>query len=470
MERERIERAARLAGLELDAATDLTISGGDPIFESPFHLGEGAAVALGLVGQAANRLWALRGGRPQALAVDVHHAAASLVSCFLLSVEGRPALSLTPAPLTAIHPCRGGRWIHLHASFDHGPRVAEELGVAPDAERDAVAAATSRRDAFELEDAFAAKRLCGAVVRSAEEWAATAQGRWLADRPVLEVLRIGDAPPEPLPPGARPLSGVRVLDLTRVLAGPTCARTLAEHGADALHVASPSLPTLELFEMDTGHGKRQAHLDLRDARQAETLRELVRGADVFSQGFRTGALARRGFGPEQLAGLRPGIVYVSENCYGNGGPWGERPGWEQLAQTVSGVAAVQGGEIPRLTGAAQNDYTTGYFAALGALEALRRRATAGGSWHVRVSLTQTSMWFYRLGSDLDRTRALGLGGAERFLTQRATPYGPMRFVAPPLQMSETPPHWERPTARLGSDAPVWLPRGTAAYRSDEQDC
>jgi len=458
MKREAVERAARLAGLELDAATDLEIAGSDPIFESPFHLGEGAAVALGLVGQAANRLWTLRGGGPQALAVDVRHAAASLVSFALLEVEGSPALHLTPNPLTAIHPCRDGRWIHLHASFDHGPRVAEELGVAPDADGAAVAAATSRRDAFALEDALAAKRLCGAVVRSAAEWAASPQGRWLADRPVVELLRIGDAPAEPLPPGPRPLSGIRVLDLTRVLAGPTCARTLAEHGADALHVASPALPTLELFEMDTGHGKRQAHLDLRDAGQAETLRELARGADVFSQGFRMGALARRGFDPERLARLRPGIVYVSENCYGNGGPWGERPGWEQLAQTVSGVAAVQGGETPRLTGAAQNDYTTGYFAALGAMEALRRRAREGGSWHVRVSLTQTSMWYMRLGHDLDRARASGLGDAKEFLAQRATPYGPMRFVAPPLRMSETPPRWELPSARLGSDAPVWLPR------------
>jgi len=458
MDRERIETAARLAGLELEAATDLTVAGGDPIFESPFHLGEGAAVALGLVGQAANRLWTLKGGRSQALSVDVRHAAASLVSFALLEVEGLPALRLLPNPLTAIHPCRDGRWIHLHASFDHGPRVAEELGVAPDADGATVAAATSRRDAFALEDALAAKRLCGAVVRSAEEWAASPQGRWLAGRPVVEILRIGDAPPEPLPPGPRPLSGVRVLDLTRVLAGPTCARTLAEHGADALHVASPALPTLELFEMDTGHGKRQAHLDLRDAREADALRALARGADVFSQGFRMGALARRGFAPEQLTALRPGIITVSENCYGNGGPWGERPGWEQLAQTVTGVAAVQGGEIPRLTPAAQNDYTTGYFAALGAMEALRRRASEGGSWHVRVSLTQTSMWYMRLGHELARASASGLGETKEFLTARATPYGPMRFVAPPLRMSETPPHWELPSARLGSDAPTWLPR------------
>jgi hypothetical protein len=458
MHREAIARAAQLAGLALDEATELAISGEDPIFQTPFHLGEGAAVALGLVGQAANRLWILRGGRPQSLAVDVRHAAASLVSWALVSVEGRRVEPLVPNPLTAIHPCKGGRWIHLHSSFDHGPRVLEELGLPPDADAATIAGATAQRDAFELEGALARGRLCGAVVRTAEEWAASPQRSWLAGRPVVEVLRVGDAPAEPLPAGPRPLSGVRVLDLTRVLAGPTCARTLAEHGADALHVASPSLPTFERFEMDTGHGKRQAHLDLRNPAQAETLRALARTCDVFSQGFRLGALARRGFGPEQLAALRPGIVYVSENCYGNGGPWGERPGWEQLAQTVTGVAAVQGGDVPRLTGAAQNDYTTGYFAALGAMEALRRRASEGGSWHVRVSLTQTSMWYFQLGHDLDRGRARPLGDAKAFLTERATPYGPMRFVAPPLRMSETTPHWELPSAPLGSHEPHWLPR------------
>ena len=162
------------------------------------------------------------------------------------------------------------------------------------------------RGAFELEDALAAKRLCGAVCRTEAEWLAHPQGAVLASKPVVEIERIGDGPPMPLGDAPRPLSGVRVLDLTRVLAGPTCARTLAEHGADVLHIASPRLPTLPLFEMDTGHGKRQAYVDLDDAAQAETLRELVRGADVFSQGFRHGALERRGFGAETWRGCARG--------------------------------------------------------------------------------------------------------------------------------------------------------------------
>jgi crotonobetainyl-CoA:carnitine CoA-transferase CaiB-like acyl-CoA transferase len=272
---------------------------------------------------------------------------------------------------------------------------------------------------------------------------------------VIEIERIGDAPPQRLPDGDRPLSGVRVLDLTRVLAGPTCARTLAEHGADVLHVASPRLPTLELFEMDTGHGKRQAYIDLDDAAQAATLRGLVHGADVFSQGFQHGTLERRGFGAAQVAALRPGIIYVSENAYGHDGPWRHRPGWEQLAQAATGVTTIQGVERPSITPAAMNDYTTGYFAALGVMMALRRRAAEGGSWLVTVSLSQTSMWYVRLGHDLDRSAASGGGDIASMMETCETPYGLMHRLRPALRMSETSPYWAIPSAPLGSGEPVW---------------
>ena len=127
---------------------------------------------------------------------------------------------------------------------------------------------------------------------------------------------------------AGPLSGVRVIDLTRVLAGPTCGKTLAEHGADVLHVSAPHLESGDLFELETSIGKRQAFVDLNVPEAAQVMRELIAGADVFAQGYRLGTLARRGLAPEQVAALRPGIVCVSENCYGPVGPWSERPGWE----------------------------------------------------------------------------------------------------------------------------------------------
>lgn len=461
MDRAAIERTAKLAGFDLDPETDVMITGDDPVLPSPFRLGEGSATVLALLGQEADRIWRMRGGRRrQALSVDMRHAAASLRSYEHLSLDGEPAATFTRRPgfgVTAIWECGDGRFIHLHGSFTGGPGILAELGLDESATADEIAAACRTRGAFELEDALAAKGLCSAVCRTNDEWLAHPQGALLAGKPVVEVTRVGDGPLVPLGEGARPLAGVRVLDLTRVLAGPTCARTLAEHGADVLHIASPNLPTHERFEMDTGHGKRQAWIDLNDPHQAATLRELVRGADVFSQGFQHRSLERRGFGVDQLAALRPGIIYVSENAFGHEGPWQERPGWEQLAQSTTGVAVTQGGEgRPVLAPAAMNDYTTGYFAALGTMVALRRRATEGGSWRVRVSLSQTSMWYYRLGCDLDPAAAGGLGDVAPFVEERDTPYGHMRHLRPPLRMSETDPHWAVPSQPLGSGEPAWI--------------
>src|SRR5208283_4393221 len=155
---------------------------------------------------------------------------------------------------------------------------------------------------------------------------------------------------EPLPGpragehSARPLSGVRVLDLTRVLAGPTCARTLAEHGAEVLHVRSPRLPSIEPFVIDTNPGKRSCYLDLDGQEDLEQLRALVRDAHVFSQGYRPGSFARRGFAPEALAQMRTGIIVVSINCYGYEGPFAGRSGWELLAHTVTGMAHDHAGD------------------------------------------------------------------------------------------------------------------------------
>jgi hypothetical protein len=299
------------------------------------------------------------------------------------------------------------------------------------------------------------------MVRTKDEWAQHDQGAALSNLPVVTITRIGDADPEPLPAGDRPASGIRVLDLTRVLAGPTCAKTLAEHGADVLHISTPVLEPGGPFELETGIGKRQAALDLNVPEQAETLRRLVADADVFSQGYRLGGLARRGFSPEQLAELRPGIVYVSENCYGHLGPWAERPGWEQLAQAATGMSHREGlaaDGVPRLAPAAVNDYTTGFLSAYGAMVALARRATEGGSWLVQASLCQTATWYQRLGDDNDVTSAQ-LGDVSAFTDVMDSPdYGRIRYLTPAVHLSETPPRWDLPPRRIGAGQPVWLPR------------
>jgi crotonobetainyl-CoA:carnitine CoA-transferase CaiB-like acyl-CoA transferase len=469
VERSEIERAVQLAGLQLPRDVDCHVVGQDPILASPHHLGNGAAVVRLLTGAAASELWRLRTGRGQEVVVDARHAAASLRSYQFAHPVGEPAPSLQAAQrargtvhVTRIAAARDGRYVQLHGSFHDGPQILHELGLDESATPEQIDSAVALRDAFELEAAFIRRRVCGGVVRSRQEWADHPQGQSIASLPVVAVTKIGEAAPEPLPDGDRPTAGVRVLDLTRVLAGPTCAKTLAEHGADVLHVGAPHLEGGGLFEMETGIGKRQAVLDLNVPEQAEGLCDLVRGADVFSQGYRLGTLARRGFSPQQVAALRPGIVYVSENCYGHVGPWSERPGWEQLGQAATGMTYREGQSaadgVPRLAPAAVNDYSTGYLAAYGAMTALARRATEGGSWHVQVSLSQTCMWYQRLGDDND-VAAADPGDIQPFLAEMDTAdFGRIQYLTPALHMSETPPRWDLPPARHGAHPAEWLAR------------
>jgi crotonobetainyl-CoA:carnitine CoA-transferase CaiB-like acyl-CoA transferase len=462
MRRTAVENAIRLGGLELPVGVEYEIAGEDPILPSPHYLGTGAAVARLLTGVAANELWRARTGRSQAIRIDARHAAAALTSFAHLSF-----LEPERAPTTdrdrrvmGIFAARDGRYVQLHGSFHDGPAILEELGVPESASRDEIAKAVADRDAFELESAFIRRRVCGGVVMSKQEWADHPQGRALAGWPVVKLTKIGDSTPERLPDGDRPASGIRVIDLTRVLAGPTCAKTIAEHGADVLHVTAPHLGGDGGFEPETGIGKRQATIDLDAPGQAETMRELIRGADVFSQGYRLGTLARRALSPAELALLRPGIVYVSENCYGHVGPWAERPGWEQLGQAATGMSYREGtasSGAPHLAPAAVNDYSTGFLAAYGSMMALARRAVEGGSWHVQVSLAQTCSWYQSLGDDSDHHAQIG--DVTPFLGEMDTPfYGPIRYLRPALEMSETPPRWDLPPVPHGTHAPVWLPR------------
>ena len=378
-------------------------------------------------------------------------------------LDGDTPQRVADNPLIALHECADGRWVHLHGAF---PRLAEPtrkvLGIAEGADAATVAAAVAKWEAQALEDALADAKTCGAMVRTRDEWAAHEQGRAVGALARVEIEKIGESEPEPVGDLSRPLGGVRVLDLTRILAGPTNGRTLAEHGADVLLVNSPTLDNVLPFVMDTSHGKRSTFIDLDRADDHARLLTLASTADVFAQGYRSGAMERRGLSPAELAARRPGIVYVTMNCYGDVGPWHERPGWEQLAQTVSGIAAVQGGDGPPvLVPAAACDYTTGYLAALGTMAALWRRSHEGGSYHVRASLCQTAMWF--AGEPrVDRSAASGFGDIESFLVTTDTPFGRLRHLAPVAEMTATPPHWELPTTPLGVDPAEWATANSRA--------
>ncbi|HLZ71601.1 MAG TPA: CoA transferase [Dehalococcoidia bacterium] len=451
-----------------------TFSGADPVFPLALRIGEAGAAAIAATGVAAAELWRLRTGRTQSVHVAVDAAAAAMRGNQYLRREQEgggdaplAAAGRIPGAGGGIYRTGDGRWIYLHGGFEHHrARIRKLLQCEEDAE--SMARAVAGWKAAALEDAVFSHGACGGVIRTEAEWLRGEQGQAIAGLPLLEVLRAGDSRPEPLPQAARPLSGIRVLDLTRVLAGPTCARTLAEHGAEVLRVGTDRLPNNESQTIDTGHGKRSTVLDLANPSGIEQLKALIRDADVFSQSYRPGSLASRGFSLDAVMALRPGIIYVTLSAFSHAGPWRDRRGFDTLVQAVSGIAdeyALDG--RPRLYPVSALDYITGYLAAFGVMVALGRRAREGGSYHVRVSLAQTGRWLTAQGriapervaaapADLTPERLAALS------TTSDSPFGRLRHLAPVVQMSETPARWERPAVPLDHDEPRWLDeeRGT----------
>jgi crotonobetainyl-CoA:carnitine CoA-transferase CaiB-like acyl-CoA transferase len=455
-----LEQILTAAGIGLAADCPVAFAGADPVLPTRYLMGTAGAAALAAVGLAAAGIYRLKSGQGQRISVDVGPAALAMRANTLLRIGGKPAADPWD-DISGFHQGADGRWIQLHCQFRHfRDGVLKLLGAADN--RESVAKAISRWRIPELEDALAALGVPGFILRDHAEWAAHQQGAAVAGLPLIAIERIGDAPTEPLPVGPRPLSGIRVLDLARVIAGPMVGRTLAEHGAHVLRVSGPGLPSIEQLVIDTGHGKRAAEIDLGSADGRATLERLATGADVFSQAYRPDSLAAKGFGPAQLARLRPGIVCVTLSAWGHAGPWAARRGYDTLVQCATGVAHEQGrdGKPQHLPGSAL-DYLSGYLGAFGAMVALSKRATEGGSWLVRLSLAQTVEWLKALGraNATGDPRELPLPGPSDFgirLERSETHWGKIEFLGPVLRMSATPPGFERVVRPLGNDDPVWL--------------
>ncbi len=451
----------RWAGCPPFALERVRFTGGDPILPGVFQVGTASMATIAAAGLAAAELAKLRGGGDQTVSVDARAAAATFRSerYLRVNVEKPP----DPwSPISGYYRTADSRWIQLHCNFPHHREgVLRLLGV--EEKREAVAAAIKDWKAAELEDALAGAEMCAGMLRMPEEWQAHPHAQALAMLLPLEIIRIGDAPAEPLPAGARPLSGIRALDLTRVIAGPVCGRTLAEHGADVMQVTAAHLPSIGVLVQDMGRGKLSASLDLRFESDAERLRGLVRQADVFSQGYRPGAIAGHGFSPESVAKLRPGIVYVTLSAFGHSGPWSGRRGFDSLVQTVTGIAGgggrAMGVDQPRPLPCQALDHASGYLAAFGTMVALAKRATQGGSWMVRVSLAQTGRWIDRLGRvDGLATPDLKPEDVADLMETTETPWGSLLAVAPAAKLSATPGFWARPSVPLGTHPPEWPAR------------
>src|SRR3977135_4239376 len=447
------------AGGQPSALDTVRLTGEEPQLPSSFRVAAAAQASIAATGLAAAQIWKLRSGQSQDVAVDMFSAVVECRSERYLRVDGKGSPMAWDA-IAGIYKTRDQRFVRLHTNFPHHrAAVCKVLNCKP--EREDVQAALMQWDGEAFETAAYAGGCVVAMMRSHDEWSALPHAKALAALPPISIERIGEAAPKPWPAGDRPLAGMRVLDLSRVIAGPVAGRTLAVHGADVLLVSGPDLPAIPWLTIDTGRGKLSSFVELKSERGRDALRGLLAEADIFSQGYRPSAIANLGFSPEQAAKINPGIVYVTLSAYGHAGPWAERRGFDSLVQTTTGFNHAEGQAAgvdgPKELPAQMLDHATGYFMAFGAMMAKARQAREGGSWHVLISLAQTGRWLWNLGRVADGFRTEDLKGetVQPFIEEIPSGFGPLRSVRHSAVLSQTPAFWARPAMPLGSHPAEW---------------
>ncbi|MEM7750982.1 MAG: CoA transferase, partial [Pseudomonadota bacterium] len=390
-----------LSGLPGHALDHANLDVAAPTMPSSFHVAAMATATVAAAGLAAAELWRLRTGQAQTVSVSSRHAEAEFLSDQRMRIDHGPAPEIW-GPIAGLYQCGDGRWVRIHANFPHHESGALEV-LQCEATKEAVQQTLNSWKAQDFENACGEKGLPIFMMRSPQEWSEHPQGEALALLPLFDIEKIGEAPPEPLPgDGQQPLSGIKVLDLTRVIAGPIGGRTMAAHGAQVTRIAAGHMHRDSLaLEADAGRGKQSQFIDLTTEAGRTELAERVPACDVFSQGYRPGAIDAKGFTPERLAELRPGIVCASVSAWGHEGPWARRRGFDSLVQTATGVNVAEGEaagvEGPQPLPCQALDYASGHLLALGAMAGLYKRATEGGSWRVRVALARTRQWLGGLG-------------------------------------------------------------------------
>jgi len=477
-----------------DVGGSVNIFGFDPLFSSCVRLGEAFSIAAMAAAVGAAAIWRERTGSGQNLSIDIRQAAHGINPEYTfhptINWHSYPNWMGSSHPFTIFpYQTKDGRWVYPSGVYPH-QHVAWSKFFKCDISHASIAAAIAKWNADELEQAanLQGNTLC--IARWPDEWLAHPQGLYLAQEPVIAVRKVGESDPEPFLPADRPLGNIKVLSLTHAVAGPVVGRILAEQGADVLSVNRPNDFEHDWVYDDANAGHRSTFLDLDDPRDNHICRDLARGADVVVENFRGRKLARHGFSPEELAELRPGIIVVSVRCYGWGGPWFDRGGFDMLGTAASGLAMLEGENgMPSMPPTSLiNDYITGYIGAAGATAALLKRAKEGGSYHVTVSLARCAMWYQSLGLVPEHERAFAKNynrqiwslsekdrpKIERDLKLRLldpaalicdTPLGQVRRLAPAVSYSMTRPFWADPIlVPRGSSTPEWRTAGQLPAR------
>jgi CoA-transferase family III len=445
------------AGGESDFLTNLEITGtGD--LPSVFAVSDLAAAAIGAAGLATAELIATRFDDWPTVRVD--RRLASLWFGLSVRPQGWPLPPLWD-PLSADYEAKD-RWIRLHMNAPHHRDAAlAVLGVA--AEKEAVAREVSRWAADDLETAVVSGGGCGATMRSIAEWKIHPQGRAVAGEPLLhlrteETISRRDWKMS----RQRPLKGLRVLDLTRVLAGPVATRFLAGLGAEVLRIDPPWWDE-PVVVLEVALGKRCAQIDLRQPSNRELFAQLLKDAEVLIHGYRPDALARLGFDAEHRQELSPGLVDVTLDAYGWTGPWKGRRGFDSLVQMSSGIADTGmkqlGKNRPTPLPVQALDHSVGYFMAAAAIRGLTNRLKTGTGCQARTSLARMAAML--ICHPITHARKAIAAEQPNDLSENVeeTAWGPVRRIKPPVVVDGAPLRWDLPASELGSAEPRWSDRG-----------
>jgi crotonobetainyl-CoA:carnitine CoA-transferase CaiB-like acyl-CoA transferase len=458
-----------LGGLGLsprDTGGEIRFQGADPILDSTARIGAISALSLAVRNAAVAAIWRIRADKGQDMEIDLRRAVHSVTpfsSMHYITLNGRPPHLEDPDNAFALgmYRTRDDRSVMVTNPY---PRIRDDMArlMGVPNQREAVAKAIAQWNALDLEKAAHERGLVAAMARTPEEWASEAQYKALAGAPIIEIEKIGDSEPEPFVSSTRPLGGVRALGMAHVIAGPEIGRSLAEYGADVLNLWEPNSMEHLIAYVNAHLGMRSATVQAASSEGNRRVKDLLREADVFFENRRGGHVERLGLSPEECARTRPGIVHVSIKCYGHVGPWANRPGFDPQALCVAGFAVQEGTrDAPKLPPSmALGDFVAGRLAAAGALAALIRRATQGGSYRVRVNLTRVVMWYLSLGllpKGLDRSGPEHQVQPPELFTAQ-TGMGEYRGLAPLVRMSETPGHFDTVLVPRGTSKLEWLPR------------
>jgi CoA-transferase family III len=467
------------AGLPSEALQRVTLTGQDPVMPSSFAVGAAAQASIAAAALAATQVGVQRGMAAHSVSVDMQHAALECITHFAINGVVPPMWD----KYSGVYRAQDG-WVRIHANFAHhrdGALALLGLKAGDATSKADVERALQTWRAEDFEQAAAAQGLVVAALRTHAQWQAVEQAKAVAAQPLFAIEKIAAraifdwagghlssqmqrwSAPRPSAGLATPLplQGLRVLDLTRILAGPICGRALAAYGADVLLINAPHLPNIDAIA-DTSRGKRSALLDLRSAQGKAVLRQLIADADIFVQGYRPGALQALGFGPEDVAAINPHIVYVSLSAYGDTGPWAQRRGFDSLVQTATGLNADESAaagldlarDPPRALPMQILDHGTGYLMAFAAMAALMTQKEQGCAYHVRLSLARTGQWLRSLGR-VDNGFTVAKPSVVPYLYTEPSGFGQLTALKHSARLSGDELTWALPAVPPGTHPPEW---------------